>query len=284
MSTLSLDFLRSAAENTGGLAVINTNDFDTGLDRIFAENSSYYLLGYQQPPNRPGSLHRLTVKVNQPDVIVRTRSGYAVEAPPKPAKSGQPVTVSPLNAAIAGAVPTGTFPMHVALAPVVVPGRKSPTVTIVLGLQQPAVSSRTRYNVGLQTNAYSPDGRPRLGGQQHVASVVLVPNGGTEQVRYDLLSEIDLPPGRYELRLSAHRGVDNVSGSVYAEVEVPDFAQAPLSVSGAMVEVNPAGPSALAGAFESYLPVLPTSNRTFRQGDDICSCGSTREASRPSSP
>jgi len=271
MSTLSLQFLDTAAKNTGGLALINTNDFDTGINRIFDENSSYYLLGYNQPSGtKPGSLHHLKVTVNRPDVIVRTRSGYFVDEAPKPDKHGKiPPPMSPLNKAIVGAVPNGSFPMRVALAPMMVPGRKTPTVTIVLGLAQPPVSSRTTYTVDLQTNAYTPDGRPRVTGKRDQARVILVPTGGKDSARYDLLTDIDLLPGQYELRLSAHRGVDNVIGSLYADVDVPDFANAPLSVSGVMVEMVPTNATAPQGVFDAFLPIVPTSTREFAKNDEV---------------
>ena len=94
--------------------------------------------------------------------------------------------------------------------------------------------------------------------------MTLVPTEDKGQARYDLLSEISLPPGRYELRLSAHRALDKLSGSLYADLEVPDFAKDPLSVSGLIIESNPAQATAPVGAFDRYLPVLPTSNREFR--------------------
>jgi VWFA-related protein len=270
VSTLATDFLEAAAANTGGLAVVNTNDFDAGLDRIFEENSSYYLIGYQQPAGQaPGSLHHLTVKVNRPDVFVRTRSGYDTPPAPKAPKAGKPVVpVSPLDLAISGAVPTGAFPLRVALAPFVVPGKKDPLVTVVLGLAQPPVSQRTNYTVDLQTNAYSIEGKAVLVGQRHLANVVLVPTTGKDRPRYDLLSSISLPPGRYELRISATRAVDGVTGSLYADVEVPDFT-APFSVSGVAVEALPTVPAAPMAAFDQFLPVVPTSNREFRKGQDV---------------
>ena len=216
-------------------------------------------------------MHQLKVRVkNRPDVTVRTRSGYYTEEAPKRGKGGKPpVPISPLDKAILGAVPNGAFPLRVALAPVVVPGRKTPTVTIVLGLEQPPVSTRTMYTVDVQTNAYSPDGRPRVTGRRHTARVVLVPTSRKGPARYDLLSDIDLPPGQYELRLSAHRGLDAVSGSLYADVDVPDFTNAPLSVSGVMVEVVPTNATAPQGAFDAYLPIVPTSTREFTADDEV---------------
>ena len=268
LSTISMDFLQAAAAGTGGRPIVNTNDFGSGLDQIFDENSSYYLLGYQQPPGQAsGSSHRITVRVNRPDVTVRTRSGYATPAAPKAGRNAvEPL--SPLDKAIVNAVPDGAIPMRAAIAPFVMPGQKNPTVTIALGLSQPPVTTRSIFAVEIQTNAYTADGRPKFVGQRHTAVITIVPAKGTDAARYDLLTQISLPPGIYQLRLSASRAADHVQGSLYADVEVPDFTAA-LAVSGVIVESVPTGATAPMGAFDSFLPVVPTTNREFRPSEDV---------------
>ena len=42
----SINSLRVLAEQTGGIAVVNQNDFDKALKRIDAETSDYYMIGY----------------------------------------------------------------------------------------------------------------------------------------------------------------------------------------------------------------------------------------------
>ena len=269
MSELSMDFLEAAASNTGGRPIINTNDFESGLNQIFDENSSYYLLGYQQPPGHlPGSQHRIKVRVNRPDVMVRTRSGYDTPALPKVKKNVVAEPLSPLDKAIINAVPDGTFPMRAAIAPFVIPGQKDPAVTIALGLAQPAVNARTIFSVEIQTNAYTADGRPKFVGQRHAAVVTVAPTGDKDAARYDLLTKISLPPGIYQLRLSANRAIENVQGSLYADVEVPDFS-APLAVSGVIVESIPTGATAPMDAFDYFLPVVPTTNREFGRTQEV---------------
>lgn len=268
MSNLTMDFLVSAASNTGGRAIVNTNDFEDGLQQIFDENASYYLMGYQQPSNQaPGSLHRISVKVNRPGVTVRTRSGYATDAAPKK-KNATAEPLSALDKAIVGAVPDGSFPMRVALAPFQLPKQKDPVITIALGLTQPPVSTRSIFTVDVQTNAYTADGRPRFIGQRHTATVTIVPTKDKGPARYDLLTQISLPPGTYQLRLSANRVADGVSGSLYADVEVPDFT-APLAVSGVVVETVPSGATAPPGAFDNFLPVVPTTSREFTPNQEV---------------
>ena len=41
-----IDSLRTMAENTDGLAIVNSNDIDRGLRRVVDDLTSYYLLGY----------------------------------------------------------------------------------------------------------------------------------------------------------------------------------------------------------------------------------------------
>lgn len=268
MSTISMDFLESAAANTGGRPIVNTNDFEAGLDQIFEENSSYYLLGYQQPAGQlPGSQHRIKVNVNRPGVTVRTRSGYATDAAPKK-KNANAAPLSELDKAIVNAVPDGSFPMRVALAPFKLPGKKDPVITIALGLTQPPVATRSIFAVDLQTNAYTADGRPKFIGQRHTATVTIVPTKEKGAARYDLLTQISLPPGTYQLRLSAVRAADGVSGSLYADLEVPDF-EAPLAVSGVIVETIPSGAMAPPGAFDTFLPVVPSTSREFTPNQEV---------------
>jgi len=84
----SQDSLRVLAEETGGLAVVNQNDFSAPYRRIVAHSSSYYVLAYT-PSNdaRDGKFRNIVIKVNRPGVTARARRGY-VATPPAAAASG----------------------------------------------------------------------------------------------------------------------------------------------------------------------------------------------------
>lgn len=80
-----LNGLRTIAENTGGLAVVETNDLAGGLRRIVNDVSAYYLIGYSSTNAvQDNRYRRIEVKVAAPDVRVRARRGY-VAGPAKPA-------------------------------------------------------------------------------------------------------------------------------------------------------------------------------------------------------
>jgi VWFA-related protein len=79
------DTLRVIAEETGGLAVVNQNDFSKALKRIDAETSDYYVLGYYS--KNPDATHRrrvIDVKVTRKDAQVWFRKEYVLKPNPKP--------------------------------------------------------------------------------------------------------------------------------------------------------------------------------------------------------
>jgi VWFA-related protein len=81
----SIDSLRVLADETGGYAMVNSNDFDRGLKRIDAETSDYYVLGYYSKNPDPLKRNRkIEVKVTRPDLQVWSRKGYTLKKPPKP--------------------------------------------------------------------------------------------------------------------------------------------------------------------------------------------------------
>jgi VWFA-related protein len=72
-----IDTLRVLADNTDGLAVVNSNDIEKGLRRMAEDLTSYYLLGYYSTNTKPdGRFRTITVRVRQPDVDMRARRGY----------------------------------------------------------------------------------------------------------------------------------------------------------------------------------------------------------------
>jgi VWFA-related protein len=86
----SQDSLRVLAEETGGIAVVNQNDFDKALKRIDADSSDYYVLGYYSKNPDPTRRRRaVSVKVSQKGVplTVVARKEYVLRPPPKPVSS-----------------------------------------------------------------------------------------------------------------------------------------------------------------------------------------------------
>jgi VWFA-related protein len=89
----SQDSLRTLAEETGGIAVVNTNDFTKALRKVDADTSDYYVIGYYS--TNPDILKRrrsVDIRLKRPGLSVNFRKEYVIRptpvnaapAPPRP--------------------------------------------------------------------------------------------------------------------------------------------------------------------------------------------------------
>ncbi|HET9832043.1 MAG TPA: VWA domain-containing protein [Vicinamibacterales bacterium] len=87
----SQDSLRTLAEETGGIAVVNTNDFTKALRKVDADTSDYYVIGYYS--TNPDILKRrrsVDIRLKRPGLTVSFRKEYVIrpqrpaDAPPAP--------------------------------------------------------------------------------------------------------------------------------------------------------------------------------------------------------
>jgi VWFA-related protein len=91
----TISTLRYMSEETGGFAIVNTNDLEGELRRVDAETSDYYVLGfYSTNPDPQKRTRLLQVKVDRADITVSSRKEYSLKAagkppapPPVPAKT-----------------------------------------------------------------------------------------------------------------------------------------------------------------------------------------------------
>ena len=77
--------LRVLAEQTGGIAVVNQNDFDRALKKIDSETSDYYVLGYYSSnPDPLKRRRRIEIRVARPGkYTLNYRQEYILKPPPK---------------------------------------------------------------------------------------------------------------------------------------------------------------------------------------------------------
>lgn len=102
------DALRGLAEDTDGLAIVNSNEVDEDLQKMMTSTSSYYLLSYT-PTNTAidGKFRRISVKVKRANTHVRVRPGYvatALNMTPRDMRPAAPVetieTPDPVSSAL----------------------------------------------------------------------------------------------------------------------------------------------------------------------------------------
>jgi hypothetical protein len=93
-----------------------------------------------------------------------------------------------------------------------------------------------------------------------------------QQAGFRMVSRLNLPPGRYQLRVAARDSNGARIGSVYYDLVVPDFWRAPLSMSGIVIAsarssrvATPRNDEELSKA----LPGPPTTSREFLGDDEL---------------
>jgi len=253
---------------SGGEAIVRTNDFEPGIDRIIRDNSSYYLLGYESQAAAAGKPAKLEVRVTTADAAVRARTAWMAA---NAADDGTTLEGAALvDRALASPIPESDIPMQVVAMPFARPGEREALVGLVLHARQElSPDSNGVASVEVLTRAFTPEGRER-GIDRRTGTIRLGPNAGGE-VEYEVLTRLELEPGRYSLRLALANAATQARGSVYTDVTVPDFAKAPLSLSGVMLTASSAPMAAPPDLFADVVPedIVPTTQREFAARDRV---------------
>ncbi|CAN5689119.1 hypothetical protein BH24ACI4_BH24ACI4_08480 [soil metagenome] len=276
----SQDSLRVLAEGTGGLAVINRNDYDDAFERIVRDNSSYYVLGYySENTRRDGRFRAVDVRVRRPGALVRARKGYtAARGNPAPPRNAPPGAASAeLREAISSPIPVSALGITASAIPFR-GGAKNASVLLVLEVDGRTFRFTERDGkpaTELEIVALPIDARGNF--REGVRDlVVLTPRPDTQDklvangVR--LLRRLELPPGRHQLKLGARESGSGAAGSLTLDVDVPDFAKGPISMSGLVLSTTSATEVLTANPDEGLkdvLPTAPTVRRAFDPGDEL---------------
>lgn len=275
---VSQNSLRTLAEETGGFAAVNRNDYKDVFDRLVAENSTYYVLGYNPPSTkRDGKYHKITVKVKRPGLKVRSRRGYAAPSGKAPARNAaNPMNLSPaMREAMNSPIPVAGLPMRVFAAPF---KGTAPNASVALSVEFQAKDFKFTEEGGSLKNLLDmivtpveQKGTVRPGKRSKV-TLGFKPEA-IEQVRAKgirVLSSLELPPGRYQLRVSASEEGSGRTGSVLYDLEVPDFAKLPLSMSGVALTAQSAPDAPTMGSEGLIAPLMPAptiATREFQRND-----------------
>jgi VWFA-related protein len=278
---LAADSLRTLAEETGGIAVVEKNDFGSAFDRIVKENSSYYVLGYYPPSNkRDGRFHRIRVKVNRPGLKVVARKGYAA---PKGAPKKEPDvdpsagTSAALKELLNSPLQASGLTLQVQAATFT--GTKE-NVSLTVEVQGRNLKFAEKDNVfsnNIELSILPLEARTGAKGQQGTRSEVklnLKPQ--TLQVlsatSVRMSPRLSLRPGRYQLRVAARESGGGLTGSVFYDLEVPDYTKKKFAMSGLVVTAATANLTPTAQpdpVFKGVLPGPPTTRREFYDIDTL---------------
>jgi VWFA-related protein len=262
---------RVMAEDTGGEAIVNTNNFSGNYRRIVELNSAFYVMGYTPlAAADDGRFHRITVKVKRPGLSVRTKRGYT--APPERRRPSSLLPLS-LSDATLSALRSPLPVSGLALTMFTTPFRgENGRGSVVIGAQlQPAdLRLDGEQEIEVAKVAIDTEGRAlEDSATRFTLNLRERETADTGGLRY--FDRLDLPPGRHEVRLVVHQP-GGVTGSVVGHVEVPDFNKKAVTMSGLVVSslADPPGRTLRGDLLvQKALAANPTINRQFAAGDTM---------------
>jgi hypothetical protein len=266
---------RVIAEDTGGEAVVNTNNFSGNYRRIVELNSAFYVLGYvPDAAADDGRFHRIKVKVKRPGLSVRTKSGYKAPVPDTDIHTDTR-TLLPLSlsestlTALRSPLPVSGLALNMFLAPF---KGGSEDGSVLIGAQLDAENLRLDGGQEIEIAQMAIDTEGRVLGESATRFTLNLrerDSATAGALRY--FDRLELPPGRHEIRLVVHQP-GGVTGSLVGHVEVPNFSKKAVTISGLVVASlnDPNGRTLRPDAsVHEALAAHPTINRRFTSGDTL---------------
>jgi VWFA-related protein len=221
----------AAAEETGGFALHNPNDFTAALARVARDSSSFYLLGYSSTnPKRDGKYRRLEIQVRRPGLRVRARKGYHAPSGDKSASSsaGKRAGDPELERLLSSAVPESGIPLRLTAYTLEPVDKKKVRVRLVgevglkpLKLEKDADGSRVAtLDVALALNHVTAEGRLRSPWRELKVKVPGEAEGLEVWVPFE--GTFDAPGGASQARLAVRDRGSRARGSVLHDFDVPE--------------------------------------------------------------
>jgi VWFA-related protein len=271
---LSQDSLRTIAEQTNGFAAVNTNDIAGAFERIVADNSTYYTLAYYPSSNkRDGKVHRIEVRTSRPGVQVRARRAYVAptgkQPPPMPSIYGSSAVVT---RALNSPLPVNGITIRVFAAPM---KGTAANASVLLGveLRGSDLTFAANRKIELSYLAADTSGQARDGDtKQFTLNVAPDVKARLQKNGLRILNRMNLPPGRYQVRVAAHDEATGALGAVSYPLEVPDYDKLPLSLSGLVLSTKTGTETMTARGdpmLQKVLPAPPVALRTIPANDEI---------------
>ena len=292
---LSQGSLREIAEQTGGIASVNTNSLTNTFNQIVQANSRYYVLGYYPPEHsRNGRFHKIEVKTKRPGLRVAARKGYGSprgrtaeerkrdEAARRAREAKRPnadKTSTELREILTSPLMQSGLNFTVHAAPFKNTQKEASIALAIeidgdrLQYSAPDAKGMAANKIELSFYGISEHGKA-MAGTRSVLDLTLRPETRERVKTFGVRvnPRISLPPGRYHLRIGARDEVAGMTGTVFYDLAVPDFRKEKLMMGGLLLASNigQQTPSIQPDPILSKLmPGAATTRREFSQRDLI---------------
>ena len=271
----SQETLYTLADDTGGKAFMDTNDFSGVFKQVQKDTSAYYVLGYASSNHlKDGRFRRIKVQVNRPDIKLEYRPGYYAGRDFQHMK--QTDREQQLEDELAAELPQTDVAVYAGTAyfrqddshyylavSLVIPGTQIPFV------QEKDKDSATIDIIGvvLESGKF-PFGRQRDTVKLAVDSAQQVRR---KNVQYN--TGFLLPPGSYHLKFIVRENRTGRMGSFETDVRIPDLQKAPLRMSSVVLSSQRVPTTQKTKGFQPLITeqtqLVPSVTHVFRQDQKL---------------
>ena len=241
----SQDTLAALASDTGGKTFFDTNEFSGVFDRVLADTSTYYVLGYSSTnAKKDGKFRRIKVQVKTPGLRVEHRSGYYADSDFEHSNRGD--RERRLREQLLTDLSATDLPVWLRTAYFRAEEDDRFHVAVSVGVPGAAVpfareGDEDRASLDLM-------GGVRDEADRYVARMrdtIRVAAKATDDVRkknVQYQTVLTVTPGRYKLKVVVRENKDGTIGSFETEIRVPDLRGAPVKVSSVVLgtQIQPA--------------------------------------------
>jgi VWFA-related protein len=272
----SQETLYTLADDTGGKAFMDTNDFGGVFNQVQKDTSAYYVLGYTSTNRmKDGRFRRLKVQVNRPDVKLEYRAGYFAgrdfehmkQADREQQLEDELMAELPQTdvAVYAGTAYFRQDDSHYYLA----------VSLVVAGSQIPFVQERDKDNATIDIiGVVLESGKFPLGRQRDTVKLAVDSARQVRKKNVQYNTGFVLPPGNYHLKFIVRENRTGRMGSFETDVRIPDLRKAPLRLSSVVLSSQrvPAAQKKKTGfqpLITEQTELVPSVTHVFRQDQKL---------------
>jgi VWFA-related protein len=261
--------LRTLSSSTGGVAVVNTNNFKGGLDKVLVRSSGYYLLAYTPADKFDNKFREIKIRVKREGLRVYTHKGYIAK---DERETSQPKTKE--EAILAAALsPLARRDVNInsnltlRLTPA---NRAALNIDLVIDPKKLSFtkSAQGKHQASFDVVGFVYDQVGKLrGGFSDQVNLNLSPESYQQTLSTGVAytAGTELPPGYYQLRMVVREASTGNMGTATRYLEVPDLKDGRLAMSSILLyAIDPTkGASATPQLLDPLLQISPASDLRY---------------------
>ena len=233
----SQDALSSLSEDTGGRAFFDRNDFGGVFDRVIADTSAYYVLGYSSTNlARDGRFRRMRIQLKRSDLKLEYRVGYY--AARDFTHSSKDDREQLLMEQLASDLSVTDLPVYAASGYFRLKGNHYyvPVWLVVPGSRVPFTKAGDKSKATLDVLGVLVDSRRfPVARMRDTVNLALESTEKTERKAVQYATSFELPPGRYRLKVVIRENQGGTMGSFETDLVVPDLDKNPVKISSVVL-------------------------------------------------